>query len=782
MLIKKIKLHNIRSYSNQVIEFPSGSVLLSGDIGSGKSTILLAIEFALFGSDTERLSGNALLRKGADEASVELTLELAGQEIIIKRGLKKSKNVIMQLPGWIMKNGRRKDAMPVELKAEMMQLLGYPEELVTKKRNLIYRYTVYCPQEEMKLILTDEKEARLDTLRRIFGVDKYKRIKENGAIVAREFKTRQREMEARAHGLDEKKILYKNKKERLTAVNQRLTALVPLAQQLQAQAALKKEQLKSAEEKIIILQSKKRELDAVLAQQKFRRELLEKNELKIKQLGTVQELEPLNELEQREKELNEKITEQRTSQQKVALLSSHLKTLEKEMPIDNVEQKRNAVRELAHELEGKNNIELRKDEIELSIKSLSGTMKEYEVKRTQADDLRQNILQLAMCPTCLQPVSKEHKAKVHAKEKEKAELYANKIQEYREELAAKEQELRENVKNVERLREIEKQHALLVAELKHLEEKDAAFRERKATRDILNSELENTKNALAQGIGLEAEMKTLKQRIEKVKERARAEKELVELNERGKALTDELQQLEHKANALQHDILSLANVEEKLKLLRQEIETIMSEERETSIQCAQLMTERETAEEAIEALEREITEKEQLVKAATRLRQLRNWLEEYFINLMSTIEKHVMLRIYQEFNALFKNWFAVLIADESMSARVDDSFNPMIEQNGYDVDVEYLSGGERTSAALAYRLALNKVVNDVIETIKTKDVLILDEPTEGFSTEQLDRVRDVLDELGVKQVIIVSHEGKVESFVESTLNIVKEEGVSRVFS
>ena len=88
MLIKKIKLHNIRSYSNQVIEFPSGSVLLSGDIGSGKSTILLAIEFALFGSDTERLSGNALLRKGADEASVELSLELAGQEIIIKRGLK----------------------------------------------------------------------------------------------------------------------------------------------------------------------------------------------------------------------------------------------------------------------------------------------------------------------------------------------------------------------------------------------------------------------------------------------------------------------------------------------------------------------------------------------------------------------------------------------------------------------------------------------------------------------------------------------------------------------
>ena len=49
MIIHSIKLHNIRSYLEEKIEFPKGSTLLSGDIGSGKSTILLAIEFALFG-------------------------------------------------------------------------------------------------------------------------------------------------------------------------------------------------------------------------------------------------------------------------------------------------------------------------------------------------------------------------------------------------------------------------------------------------------------------------------------------------------------------------------------------------------------------------------------------------------------------------------------------------------------------------------------------------------------------------------------------------------------
>jgi len=49
MKIKKIKLKNIRSYESQEIEFPEGSLLLSGDIGSGKTSILLAIEYALFG-------------------------------------------------------------------------------------------------------------------------------------------------------------------------------------------------------------------------------------------------------------------------------------------------------------------------------------------------------------------------------------------------------------------------------------------------------------------------------------------------------------------------------------------------------------------------------------------------------------------------------------------------------------------------------------------------------------------------------------------------------------
>ena len=192
MLLNSIKLQNIRSYSSQTIAFPHGTILLAGDIGSGKSTILLAIEFALFGSSRTDLPAEFLLRKGTTLGSVELNFSLSGQEIIIQRTLKKEREVIKQTSGYLIINGIKKELMPVELKAEIVNLLGYPDESLSKSKNYLFRYTVYTPQEEMKLILQEEAELRLDTLRKIFNVDKYKIIRENLQIYLKLLRTKMR--------------------------------------------------------------------------------------------------------------------------------------------------------------------------------------------------------------------------------------------------------------------------------------------------------------------------------------------------------------------------------------------------------------------------------------------------------------------------------------------------------------------------------------------------------------------------------------------------------------
>ena len=216
---------------------------------------------------------------------------------------------------------------------------------------------------------------------------------------------------------------------------------------------------------------------------------------------------------------------------------------------------------------------------------------------------------------------------------------------------------------------------------------------------------------------------------------------------------------------------------EKEKML---LTDIQGKERDLSVYLAQIKTRNEmllTQMNEVQELIGELTaEKEKL----TRVQEIHHWLETFFINLTYTIEKHVMVRVHRLFNQFFQEWFAMMIDDEQVLGRIDDTFTPIIEQNGHEISFSHLSGGERTSAALAYRLALNRVINDVIHSIKTKDVLILDEPTDGFSTEQLDKMRDVLEKLGLQQIILVSHESKIESFVENVIRVRKEGHVSSV--
>jgi exonuclease SbcC len=58
--------------------------------------------------------------------------------------------------------------------------------------------------------------------------------------------------------------------------------------------------------------------------------------------------------------------------------------------------------------------------------------------------------------------------------------------------------------------------------------------------------------------------------------------------------------------------------------------------------------------------------------------------------------------------------------------------------------------------------------------------LILDEPTDGFSKEQLGKVREILDELQSPQIVIVSHEKELESFADQIFKVAKSQGVSKI--
>ena len=138
MKIDSVELRNIRSYEQEIIKFKEGITLLSGDIGSGKTTILKAIEFGLFGTGKGGLEGESLIRHGKTTGKVILTFRVDNKEIKVERTLKKGKS-IKQLPGKITIDGVSYELSPTELKHKIIELLGYPLELVSKTKNLFYQ-------------------------------------------------------------------------------------------------------------------------------------------------------------------------------------------------------------------------------------------------------------------------------------------------------------------------------------------------------------------------------------------------------------------------------------------------------------------------------------------------------------------------------------------------------------------------------------------------------------------------------------------------------------------
>ena len=114
-------------------------MLFFGDIGSGKSSILKAIEFALFGTLTHAdLSGDSILRRGEIKAKVKLTFTIDGKRYSIIRGLSKNRGgKISQTTGTFIDHGASTEVKyaPTDLRRIILKLYPIPLHDMRKLKN-----------------------------------------------------------------------------------------------------------------------------------------------------------------------------------------------------------------------------------------------------------------------------------------------------------------------------------------------------------------------------------------------------------------------------------------------------------------------------------------------------------------------------------------------------------------------------------------------------------------------------------------------------------------------
>lgn len=811
MILNSLELENIRSYKNEKIEFPKGITLFEGDIGSGKSTILMAIEFALFGLGSQK--PDSLLSKKATEGYVILNFEVEGKTYEIKRKLKRKGESISQdsKSCHLVNDGEMEPLSASELKQRILQILKFNEPASANSESRIYRYAVFTPQEEMKKVLSDP-ERRLETIRKAFGMEDYKIATENAKILISTLKT---EIAVTQKGFSNMTDLKKNHEKSTKEEMDESRDISELLKQLTTQEKQKSIAHKSVED------ARKKQTEK--AKLEFEKDRIEEN-IEHSKSNHNSILEEIEEKKQEIKDANDRITTlekiPKPTSKSISQIDEEITNIEKlNTKIINANSKIDTTTDDLSKLSRKlgtyshsrtEDLQIQLDELNNLLTRLNGEYESIkdditEKEKTKArleerkQDLESKIKDVSdlgsKCPICENVLTKEHIKNLEKERSEKLQetmdsinLIQNKINENSNRKGDLEKQISEKEPIVSKIESVlpllqqqdEKSEQLRQSrlELQGLEAKKVIPEEKSFPND---SKFNNPLSYMKALRDVLLQFDNAKKHIEQEKNiKEKAEKRLEKINKNTELLEQEISDLEGKLNDVSKSLRSLGNADDILRKAEEDEEAIR-DNIETLKEDLSTKKERiKNLKEEIERVGKEISEGEKAQEKYEKFSNCSDWLKGFFIPTLEQVEKQVLRSIQHNFNSIYQNWFSVLIDDPTKQSRIDEDFTPLVEQDGYEQNIEYLSGGEKTSIALSYRLTLNSMIRQETESLKS-NLLILDEPTDGFSKTQLSKVRTILQQLQSQQIILVSHEKELETYVENIFYISKDGGNSHVF-
>ncbi len=796
MIIKSVHLRNIRSYIDEKIDFDRGVILFEGDIGSGKTSILMAVDFALFGNSTRDFY-ERLLRKGAQKGSVEIVFEHKGEKYRVYRELEKIGGRISNTESYVETPEGKIKLGVSDIKHYILRVMGVDVDTKKKKSLPLVKYAIYTPQETMKEILEGNKDERLDVIRRIFKLDEYKNAKENASIIAKELHRKEERVADLKGDIEDIKIELEEKKEEIKGIESEILALERKLEEERRKLEDLKDKWKKVQHKRNRYEELRRKKVEINARLESMERHIERLKDEIEEIGSKKnrlteiedEARRYEVLEKRKKEKEEVREELNKIEKEIRASQERLKYLRE--IIERGEKSKRKMREieeklgyLERELERRGELEKRRGELSETRTSLLGKIAHLNQKIMELEKEREEYEQLgAICPKCKRPLTAEHKRKLI------------------EENMREEDEIREKIKGLS----VEK--AKIEKELRAVEREIEEMNERVKIVISLRKDLENAKQDVekAEESRIEAEeiekkigefdlshLQRVREELESIEDEMNRLKPLwMEYNalkreiQREVKLRKDLENAEKERGIIKDDMAKIMAEINSLGYSQEEYDGINQEYREISGIVQSINAELREKKKRREMLEREIKEKmsrlkekEEELKFYNKIVEFGRWMKDKFVPALEDIEKMRMLAINEEFRALFEDWFHELLGESEYEATIDEDFRPVIRYQRFDMPLNTLSGGERTSVALAYRLALNTMVKRALGL--DTNLLILDEPTDGFSKDQLYKLKDVFDKMETDQIIIVSHEKELMNLADRVYHVEKVNGVSKI--
>jgi DNA repair protein SbcC/Rad50 len=203
--LRRVRVRNIRSYETAEVSFPPGTTLIAGDVGSGKTSLLYAVEMALFG--VAEVDAAYLVRHGASHAEVEVEFDDSEHRYTVRRRFRrvrrKGRETFEPEKINFTVDGGETTYSATELRQRVIELLGFPDNPNPQAHSDLWRWAVYVPQERMRDILGAQPQDRLETVRKALGVERFRIAADNaqelGTDLRRSAKGRRAEAERLRH-------------------------------------------------------------------------------------------------------------------------------------------------------------------------------------------------------------------------------------------------------------------------------------------------------------------------------------------------------------------------------------------------------------------------------------------------------------------------------------------------------------------------------------------------------------------------------------------------------
>jgi len=769
-MINKIQLKNWRSHLDTDLEFTSGTNAILGPMGSGKSSVMNAICFGLFGTfpdlQTRKIKLDDIIMnkpsvKNESQISVDFTID--DKTYTVMRVIERNKGTTYSE---IREGDKLLDSPNAQRVTELVEkLLKINYELFSR--------AIYSEQNGLDYFLRLSRGERMKRIDNLLMIDKFEGARSNAVTLRNRLAEKKDALQSVADIED-----FKELKKNLDDIDYSLKKLNETKSNLSKEFDEKKINMKSLEKEVKELEgiektlntlnNRKNSLEGSMKEVKhsidnFRKDANDKTldvsheELKDTEKLIKKHQEELNKSRKEQEALTRNISENET---KIGFLESKIKEIQTD--ISKKLELENKISSIEKEF-GKNLIqalEKKKEELE----AIQRTNSELLTKIEQTEESLSKISKTHdKCPVCESKISTERRSSLIADYQDRIKSYNGSLKENKEAFAALKQMVKETgeasknfeiysekikeFKGIEKeIEEKKKDHRTLIEAVSR--KKQDLEKNRSRISEIEES-LEKSKNKQQQLKSAIEKLIDLKDKEEKF---SNLENQLEELNKEisgcSKKTSDK--SLEKLRITLTETASRISEISARINGL---VEIILERENRRK-DCQIKIQQAEKQKEEIKLLESLVLGLKIFEKA---LEKTQTQLRENFVDTVNYTMDQIWPDIYP-----YKDFGSARlgIKERDYILQVQSSSGEWIDVDGI------VSGGERSIASLALRIAFSSVLAPQLKW------LVLDEPTHNLDSKAVEDLSETLKtRVGdfADQVFLITHEKTLENAVTGQL-------------